>query len=190
MFDQILARLATYITLDKDEADYFTSLLQIKQFKIKELILCEGTVCKHSYFINSGCIRFFHNVDGVEQTGQFFFENGWYADYESYISGRPSKQNIEAIEKSEILMLAKTDLDALYTKIPKFERFGRLMAESAYLGTSKTNIDLTTLSPQERYLKLIEERPKVMQRVPLKYIASYLSVKPESLSRIRKRLHK
>lgn len=188
MYDQILTRLSGLIKLDKAEADYFTSLLQVKQFKIKELILSEGSVCKHSYFINSGCIRFFHNVEGVEQTGQFFFENGWYADYESYLSGRPSKQNIEAIEKSEILMLAKADLDMLFTKIPKFERFGRLMAENAYLGISQTNIDLTTLSPEERYLKLIKERPKVMQRVPLKYIASYLAIKPESLSRIRKRL--
>lgn len=188
MYDQILARLSAFIQLDKEEAAYFTSLLQVKQFKIKELILAEGSVCKHSYFINSGCIRFFHTVEGLERTGQFFFENGWYTDYESYLSGRPSRQNIEAIEKTELLLLAKADLDALFTKLPKFERFGRLMAENAYLGTSQTTLDLATLSPEERYLKLIKERPKVMQRVPLKYIASYLAVQPESLSRIRKRL--
>jgi CRP-like cAMP-binding protein len=98
--------------------------------------------------------------------GNFFFENSFYTDYESFRSGEPSRQNVDALEKTELLLLRKQDLDALYEENPKFERFGRLMAEQAYLGVRKRNSDLLNLSPEDRYRELLEKRPKVMQRIP------------------------
>lgn len=98
MYEQIEKVLSGLIKLDKGEFDYFTGKLQIKSLKRKELLLRQGQVCNHSYFINSGCLRYFYNVEGEEITGQFFFENGWYADYGSYLSGKPSSQNIEAFQ--------------------------------------------------------------------------------------------
>lgn len=188
MHDQIQAQLAKFIQLEPHEMAHFLSKLQAKQLKRKELLLREGAVCKHSYFINSGCLRYFHVVDGREVTGQFFFENGWYADYGSYLTGKPSDQNIEALEKTTLLVLAKTDLDQLFVDIPKFEKFGRLMAENAFLGLRSRTEMLTNQTAEERYLNLMRERPKVMERVPQHYIASYLGIKPPSLSRIRKRI--
>lgn len=188
MYEQITNQLVKLINLDEAEVMHFTGKLQVKQYGKKELILREGEICSHAYFINKGCLRYFYNVEGQENTGQFFFENSWYADYESYLSGQPSKQNIETLEKTEILLLAKKDLNQLFIDIPKFERFGRIMAENAFLGLRNRNEMLTNLTAEERYLKLMNERPKVFERVPQHYIASYLGIKPPSLSRIRKRI--
>ena len=188
MYEQIEKVLSGLIKLDKGEFDYFTSKLQMKSLKRKELILRQGQVCSHSYFINSGCLRYFYNVGGEEITGQFFFENGWYADFGSYLSGKPSDQNIQALEKTELLMLSKTDLNKLYVEIPKFEKFGRLVAENAFLGIRQYTEMLTKQTPEERYLNLIKDRPKVIERIPQHYIASYLGIKAPSLSRIRKRI--
>ncbi len=80
------------------------------------------------------------------------------------------------------------DLQKLYTDLPKFERFGRVLAENVVIGSQRRTASLLFDSPEERYLKLIAERPKVVERIPLHHIASYLGIKPESLSRIRKRL--
>lgn len=188
MYEQILRRLSLFISLDKSEEDYFVSKLQIRQYKRKETILQEGQVCKYAYFINAGCLRYYYNVDGQENTAQFFFENGWYTDYESFLSGKPTRQNIEALEKSELLLLSAKDLQQLYIDIPKFERFGRLMAENAFLGIRYRNEMLENQTAEQRYITLMKERPKVFERIPQHYIASYLGIQPPSLSRIRKRL--
>ena len=127
-------------------------------------------------------------MDGEEITGQFFFENGWYTDYESFLLQKPSKQNIDALEPTELILLSKSDLFNLYITIPKFEKFGRIMAENAFMGLRNRTELLTQQSAEERYLKLVKERPKVIERVPQHYIASYLGIKPPSLSRIRKRI--
>ncbi len=188
MYEQILSRLSQFISLNKSEQEYFVSKLILKQYKKKELILQEGQTCKYAYFINSGCFRYFYNVEGQENTAQFFFENGWYTDYDSFLTGKPTKQNIETIEKTEVLLLSAKDLQQLYISIPKFERFGRLMAENSFLGIRQRSEMLENLTAEERYVNLIKERPKVFERIPQHYIASYLGIKPPSLSRIRKRI--
>jgi CRP/FNR family transcriptional regulator, anaerobic regulatory protein len=188
MYDQILKRISLFISLDKSEEDIFVSKLVVKNFKKKELILQEGDVCKYAYFINSGCLRYYYNVDGKENTAQFFFENGWYTDYDSFLTGKSTKQNIETLEKSELLLISSKNLQQLYIEIPKFERFGRIMAENAFLGIRQRNEMLENQTAEERYLTLMNERPKVFERIPQHYIASYLGIKPPSLSRIRKRI--
>jgi CRP/FNR family transcriptional regulator, anaerobic regulatory protein len=188
MYDQILKQLSQFISLDKSEQNYFVAKLKVKEYKKKELILQEGYVCKYVYFINSGCLRYYYNLEGEEKTAQFFFENGWYTDYASFLTGKPTQQNIETLEKTELLLISTDDLQQLYTDIPKFEKFGRLMAENAFLGVRNRNEMLMNQRAEERYLTLMKERPKVFERVPQHYIASYLGIKPPSLSRIRKRL--
>lgn len=188
MYDQILDRLSNFISLGKGEQDIFVSKLKLKEYKKKELILQEGDICKYAYFINSGCLRYYYNVGDQENTAQFFFENGWYTDYDSFLTGKPTQQNIETLEKTELLLLSAKDLQQLYIDIPKFERFGRLMAENAFLGIRQRSEMLENQTAEERYLTLMKERPKVFERIPQHYIASYLGIKPPSLSRIRKRI--
>jgi len=182
--------LSKLISLSNQEFDFFYSQLDFKKFKRKEFLLEYGKVCKNAYFIASGLIRYYHIIDGEEVTGQFFFEGSWYSDYESFLLGAPSEQNIQALEKSEVAILSKAALQKLYDELPKFERFGRIMAENAFIGLRKRTEIYTHLSAEERYLKLLKQRPKVIERVPQHYIASYLGMKPQSLSRIRKRISK
>lgn len=188
MHAQPQSHLSKLIELNATEAEAFSKAFTLRKLKRKEILLHEGEVCRYTAFILKGCLRYFYNVEGQEHTGQFFFENSWYTDYESFLSEKPSKQNIEALEKTEILLLQKKDLEKLYETYPKFERFGRLMAENAYLGVRKKNENLVNLSPEDRYLKLVKERPKVIERVAQHYIASFLGIQPQSLSRIRKRI--
>ena len=188
MYVQLQDQLQRMINLSEEEFEHFSNGLTTQHLKRKELLLREGTVCKNAYFIVSGCLRYYYVVDGEERTGQFFFENGWFADYRSFLTGEPSTQNIAALVKTEVLVLPKRHLDNMFVEIPKFEKFGRLVAENAYLGLRKRTEMLTNQTAEERYLELIKQRPKVIERIPQHYIASYLGIKPQSLSRIRKRL--
>lgn len=189
-YTPIKKSLARWINGSQAELDLFISVAQpqLKTYKRKEVILAEGEVCRYLYFINKGCFRYFYNKDGEENTGQFFFENGWYSDLDSFLTGEPSEQTIQALEPTELLLIAKENLYRLYDQAPIFERFGRLILERSFIGVRNKNKNLTNLSPGENYLLLIRERPKVLERVALQYIASYLGIKPESLSRIRKRI--
>lgn len=180
--------LSKILTLSEEEFRLFSSALTWSSLKKKAILLREGEICEFTTFIAKGCLRYFYIVNGDEHTGQFFFENSWYTDYESFLSGEPSRQNIMCLESTELLMLSKKDLDHLYDQNPRFERLGRFMAERAYLGIRKKNEALTNLSAEERYINLIKERPKVFERIPQHYIASYLGIHPQSLSRIRKRI--
>ncbi len=188
MQQSLFPHLQHLIGLTNEEFDIFLGCLQSQKLKRREVLIAEGDICRYAYFIKKGCLRYFHNVDGEEITGQFFFENGWYTDYESFLLQKPSKQNIDALEPTELILLPKSELLKLYITIPKFEKFGRIMAENAFLGLRNRTELLTQQSAEERYLRLMKERPKVIERVPQHYIASYLGIKPPSLSRIRKRI--
>lgn len=190
MHEQVKSNLQGWINFSEEEVELFLKIAQPQtiSYKRKALILQEGEICKYLYFINKGCIRYFYTVDGEEKTGQFFFENGWYTDLESFLTQEPSQLNIQALEPTELLLIRHDKLYQLYDQVPVFERFGRLLIEHSFIGLRNKNKSLTNLSPEEYYLKLIQHRPKVIQRISLQYIASYLGIKPESLSRIRKRL--
>ncbi len=188
MHENILTSISTMIRLKKLEEDAFLSNLEFKKFKKNDLILQEGHVCKFIMYIEVGCVRYFHIRDGEEITGQFFLENNWFTDFESFISRKPSNISIQALEDCAIFIIPKEKLEKLYVDFPVFERFGRLMAEQAFLGLRQRNKISTLLTPEERYQSFLKNRPDIVQRVAQHYIASYLGLKPQSLSRIRKRI--
>ncbi len=176
------------VKISEEEIGALNERFVTTNYKKREEISKIGDVCREVYFIEKGMIRYYQIVDGEEITGQFFFEEGWYTDLKSFIYETPSTQGVQALEKTTILAIKKSDLNDFYDQVPKFERFGRLMAESAFIGLRTKTDKLTLLTAEERYLDLIKKRPKVIQRVPQHYIASYLGIKPQSLSRIRKRI--
>ncbi len=190
MTSQILHSIKSIVSLNETEENAFVKILEVKQFKKKDFLLQEGQVCNKISFINIGCMRSFYNVEGVENTVQFFFTNSWYTDYASFLTGQPTVENMQAIEPCEVIQIKKTDLYHLYNSHPVFDRVGRMMAENAFLSISKLNQMLTNEEPEQRYLNLLSQRPELVQRIPQHYIASYLGIKPESLSRIRKRITK
>jgi CRP/FNR family transcriptional regulator, anaerobic regulatory protein len=188
MITQILQSIKSIVSLNKEEEEAFTKILQVKQFKKKEFLLQEGQICNKISFINNGCMRAFYNVDGVENTVQFFFADSWYTDYASFLTGQPTVENMQALEPCEVVQFSKTDIYKLYDSYPVFDRVGRVMAENAFRSISQLNKMLTNEEPEERYLNLLKQRPELVEKIPQHYIASYLGLQPPSLSRIRKRI--
>lgn len=188
MFDRLKASLDRLLPLTPEEFVHFVTLLTPRKLAKHEHYLRAGEVCTHVAFINQGCLRYYYLKDGNEFNGQFFFEGTWIGEYQSFLTGQPSIQYFDALENVELLVMQHRDLQKLYTDLPQFERFGRVLAENVVIGSQRRTASLLFDSPEERYLKLIAERPKVVERIPLHHIASYLGIKPESLSRIRKRL--
>lgn len=164
------------------------AVLTRRFLKKGEFLLKAGEVCNHVTFINKGLFRSYMEIDGEEVTTNFAFEGNYVTEYISFVTRQPTTEFIVAMEDGELLQVRYEDLQATYAKAQVWERFGRLIAEYILTFVSTRNKSLLFKSPEERYLALMKERPKVMERVPQQYIASYLGIQPESLSRIRKRL--
>jgi CRP-like cAMP-binding protein len=188
MTDQILNNVKSIVKLSKIEEMALLQSLDYKQFKKNEIILQQGSICNSVMFINKGCIRYFYLKDGEEITGQFFSENNWFTDYDSYLTNKPSEIIIQALEDCTIVFIQKTKLEQLYEKHVVFERLGRLLAENAFIGLRSRYKSSMLLSPEDRYKAFLKNRPEIAQRVAQHYIASFLGIKPQSLSRIRKRI--
>ncbi len=188
MTAKIIQSIKSIASLNEAEEKAFLRILEAKTFKRKEFLLQEGKVCNKITFVNNGIMRLFYNVEGVENTIQFFFGDSWYTDYASFLTGQPSIENMQSLEESEVVQFKKEDLYKLYDTMPIFEKVGRIFAENAYLSISQLNQMKTNEEPELRYLNLLKTRPELVQQIPQHYIASYLGIKPETLSRIRKRI--
>ena len=185
---QIINNIKSFVALSQNDEEEFTKILEVKKYSKKEFILKEGEICDKILFINSGCARDFFNIEGEEKIVEFFFENSWFTDYGSFLTGQPTVENLQAIEPCEVVFFSKTSLYNLYITNPVFERVGRVMAENAFMNLMKISSMRTNHDPQERYLNLMKSRPELFERVPQHYVASYLGLQPQSLSRIRKRI--
>lgn len=159
-----------------------------KDLKKGEFLTKAGRVCNHVSFINHGCFRVHSLIGDKEVTGNFFFENNYTTDYASFLTRSPSSENIQALEEAQVVQLSYEDMQRLYGRHPIWQQFGRLIAEYIFIQVERRKRSLLVQSPEERYLDLFKERPKVLERIPQHYIASYLGISPETLSRIRKRL--
>ena len=165
--------------------------LVVRNYRKKQPFVAEGKVCREIGFICKGSFRYFKLIDGVEVSTFFSFEHNWVSAYTSFLRKTPSFVGVEAMEESEVLVLSYDDLQYLYDHYLAFERFGRLMAEYLVGCLDDRMLSLLLKTPEERYLKTLLENSLYFERVPQHYIASYLGIAPESLSRIRKRvMHK
>ena len=188
MMDHILRQISGIVALNETEQAAFVAITSVRRLRKHELLLREGDVCRAVTFVNAGCLRLFYNVEGVENNVQFFCENAWHTDYQSFLTGRPTSENLQALEAGEVVQFHRPDLEQLYLRHPVFERLGRISAENAFMSLGTRNAMLTNQPPEERYRRLAHDRPELLQRVPQYHIASFLGIKPETLSRIRKRI--
>jgi CRP-like cAMP-binding protein len=186
MHELILANIAKHISLDKEEIAWFISLLRPEEVPKKCLVLKEGQLCKHISFVHSGALRAYYvDKEGRESTIMFAIADWWITDMFCFINRQPAMLNIEAIEPSSIFQLNKDDLDRLYDKVPKFERFFRIIMQNAYIREQLRVIQNLSLSAEERYGNFLSKYPQVARQVTQKQIASYLGITPEFLSAIR-----
>ncbi len=190
MYGHLISFFENFIPLNKEDVELITSFCTVRHLSKNEFLLTEGKTCTFVAFINKGLFRSFYTVDGQEYSKQFFFENNFCTDYGSFLTQTKSTTYLQAIEDSTVLILKKEDIDTCYKEIPNFVYFGKTLAEQLYIKVTDIKASFILNTPEQRYLNLIKERPKVMQRVPQYMIASYLGITPEALSRVRKRLSK
>lgn len=183
----ILQNISKHITLTEEEEAYFVSMLKEKTFKNKQYIARDGNVCKDISFINYGCCRTF-NIDknGFEHILNFASQDYWVGDLYSIITQKPGVLFIQAMEETEVLQIAKSDLDHLFLKIPKFERMFRILAENAYVENQNRVMEGLSLSAEERYAIFNKKYSKLKDHLPQKQIALYLGITPEFFSRMKK----
>jgi CRP-like cAMP-binding protein len=144
-----------------------------------------GQTCRTIYFLEKGCARIYYFKGDTDVTEYFAFENSLIARVESLFTGKPSRKGIQILEDAELVAINAMALNALYNQYPEIERLFRKITEAGYVETVNRLESLQFHTAEERYNALVQEHPEIIQRVPQKYIASYLGITPVSLSRIR-----
>ena len=186
VYSNILKNLYKHIALTQHEEEHFLSLLKYQEVRKRDFVLQQGTVCKSIYFVNSGMLRaFFTDQETKESTIMFAMEDWWITDMHCFLQQSAAMLSIQALEASTVLKLNKQDLDALYNKVPTFERFFRILMQNAYVREQVRVLENLSLPAQVRYGNFIKKYPQIAQQVPQKQIASYLGITPEFLSSIR-----
>jgi CRP-like cAMP-binding protein len=186
MFDLFQKYLADKIALTDQEYQLIESVSICKKLRRRQYFLQEGDVCHSSAFVCKGFLRYYNiDIKGQEHILQFAPENHWTGDRESMDTGLPSKNNIDAIEDSEILVLKKENFEMLRKTIPAFNDFvNESLKRNLVFLQQRIHVGLS-LSAEEKYSNFISKYPSIINRVPLHMIASYLGVSAETLSRVR-----
>jgi CRP-like cAMP-binding protein len=187
----ILSNVARHIALDPDEKEYFLSLLEFRTLKKREYLLKAGQSCNMISFVVSGALRaFYRDRDVNEATIMFAVPGWWITDMPCFVNGDPAMLSIEAIEDSAVLQLTKENMDTLFVKVPKFERFFRILMQNAYIREQLRVLQNLSLTAEERYNNFLRKYPAIASQVTQKNIASYLGITPEFLSAIRNNMRK
>ena len=187
MQDILFEFISKYISLTEDEKNAIVSLDIFRSVKKGTTLLKEGQKSQDCYFVLKGCIRKYYIIDGEEKTTAFYTEMDALTPH-CVINKAPSEYFISCVEDS-ILTISNSDMEVeIKSKFPKFEIMCRILSEEL-LAKQQINFDeFKTSSPEQRYLNLLQNRPDLIQRVPQHQLASYLGIKPQSLSRLRARI--
>lgn len=188
-FELILKNVNKHIQLNQAEEDFFISVLQHQIIKRKDYLLKQGDSCNTESFIVKGCLRTYTiDENGTEHIVMFGIEDWWVGDLYSFLTQQPTAFFIDALEDTEVLQITKKDLDMLYEKVPKFERFFRLILQNAFIAQQNRINQNLSYTAEQRYLDFIEKYPKLEQRISQKQLSAYLGITPVFLSMIRKKL--
>jgi len=177
--------------LTDEESDKLKLWFVPIQVDKNEQVVFEGKVSRTLFFVDKGLMHtFVIDKEGDSNTIQFGFENYWVGDMFSFFSGKPALFNLEALETTKLFAMEYIDFEKACNQIPKFERFFRILVQNGYLSSLKRIAHTFSHDAEQRYLSLIKQQPDLQQRVPQYLVASYLGIKPQSLSRIRRNLLK
>ncbi|MCK6608128.1 MAG: Crp/Fnr family transcriptional regulator [Flavobacterium sp.] len=187
--DLIIQNISRHIQLDKTETDFFLSLLETKKLKRKEFLFKQGEICKTENFIVKGCLRTYTiDNNGFEHIVMFGIEDWWVGDLLSFLTQSPTTYYIDALEDTEILQITKPNLDKLYERVPKFDRFFRLILQNAFIAQQNRINQNLSFTAEQRYLNFISKHPNLEQRLSQKQISAYLGITPVFLSMLRRKL--
>lgn len=189
MYELFFQNFNKKVPISGQEQETIKSFLTPKKLRKKQYLLQEGDICKSIAFVEKGTLRAY-SVDetGDENIIQFALEGWTIADLYSFLTGEPATYNIDALEDSELVLISKPAHEELLKTMPAYETYTRLQITGAYLAMQKRLTSVLSLSAEERYTNLTTTYPNIVQRVPQHMIASYMGLKPETLSRVRKKI--
>lgn len=169
--------------------DIFSSKLVREEFPKKALLLEAGQTENCLSFVESGVIRFYIPKEDQDLTFTFVFNNEFVSAYDSFLTQLPAHYNVEALSDTVLWRLSYKDLQDIYAQTEIGNTIGRHASEQLFMEKSKRELSLLNETAEQRYRNLFTEQPHLIQKIPLKYLASYIGITPQALSRIRKRIY-
>jgi len=188
MTDSVINYFKKITNLSSEESKILSESMLLKTFEKGSFLIKEGQYENESFLVMKGMVRQYKNVDGNEVTTNFFTEEQWIINFETVEGKSISKYNLLCVEDTTVVIGNEEKAIELFKQFPKFERVSRQIMETVFKEQQEQMVTHLTDKPENRYLKLLAARPDIFQRVAQYDIASYIGVKPESLSRIRKKL--
>jgi len=185
--DKIISSIKKVVHFKQEEFDIFAKGLTVVKLNKNEVWEPMDKISQFMGFVNTGMLRQFYLKEGNEFTDCFYSENEWVGNYISHLSKEASKTATVALEDCELLVMPFSEFEELAKTTPKAAEFSKIIGEQKLFELNKRNSSLLMDTPEERYYKLIQQKPDLHKRVPQYLIAQYLGIRPESLSRIRKR---
>ncbi len=189
--ENILRAIQGIMPMKEADLEFLFPILKRIEVKKHDFLFKEGEVSRNVYFVIKGFFRMFYvDYDGNEINYRFTDENNFLVDFQSFLTQKPSHFYWQAMQDAELFALSYQDIQNAYAASPAWTIFGRLMAEHVYLQLNERVEMLLFMTPEERYQHLLDTQPKLFAQVSQFHLSSYLGIKPESLSRLRKRILK
>lgn len=188
--DKFKSYLKTIQGYSNNDFELALSFIQVRSYRKGECFVEQNKTCRYFAYVALGIMRAYTFYDGTESTTCLCSDNTFATSTISFITQTPSNISIQALEDVTLILINYDDLNTLYTKSSFWEKFGRIVAEREFIDLQQSNWRNSPMPAKEKYLTLLKENPGIVNRVPLQYIASYIGIAPETLSRIRKNIAK
>lgn len=176
------------IKLQESEWDFIAAHFDRRLFNKNEIITRQGETENYLSFIESRIVRFYIPYDENELTFNFSFNKEFTCAYDSFLTQTPSEYELQALTESIVWRISYSDLQKVYAQTQVGNYLGRFASERLFLAKSKRELSLLKYNAKERYLRLFSEQPDILKFIPMKYIASYIGITPQGLSRIRRQI--
>lgn len=186
MFEVLADYLKEKAGLSDHELKLVKEVAVEKKIRKRQYLLQEGNISHYNCFIAKGCLRLYRvGKDGTEHILRFGIENWWMSDYESYNTGNPSKNNIDALEDCELVLIEKQNFDQVFKTIPNLQMLKERLDNNSFNASQNRILSTISDTAEERYDNFIKSYPEFHRRIPLHMIASFLGLSRETLSRVR-----
>jgi CRP-like cAMP-binding protein len=185
MLEMLRQYVSGYVALTKEEFAVVADRLVIRNFDKKQLLVKAGEVEEYLNFIVKGLARMYFYKNKTEVITNIAREGEIISSSSSFLSGSPSNYYVETLEPSTFLSISRQQLEQAYKESPSIERLGRLMTTHFVLQKEEWELECMRLDTRERFLRFVGNNPELLLRVPQKYLASYLNMKPETFSRLK-----
>lgn len=185
--EQFIQFIKSKVNIEDSELETILSKFKQKTLEKGKFVLRKGQIAHQYFYINSGGLRFFFGEYDQEETSWVVFKNEFFTEISSLHHQKPSRFNIEAIENTDLFYIDNLDMENLYKQFPTWQEFGRKTWEEMSARMVEQIISFQTLSAEDRYLESMKT-PELIQKVPVKHLASFIGITPNALSRIRKNI--